>query len=72
MRFVTGYRVMPYYGLKGLISVKYLSDDDTNSLPKSSVCLKILYIPTVYSKKEKFFKAIDNALDCEFEGFSNP
>ena len=70
--FVTGYRFMPYYGLKGLISVKYLPDDDTNSLPKSSACLKILYIPTVYSNKEKFFKAIDNALDCECEGFSNP
>ena len=53
------------------IMVQYHLDDDTFSLPVSSVCLNILTIPTVHSLQIKFFQAMDITLKCESEGFPN-
>ena len=72
LSFSTGFSIIPYGGLQGNIYVKYLADDDENSLMKASACLKIVFIPTVYSTKEKFFESIDVALDHGSIGFPNP
>ena len=63
--FCTGYRSIPFEGLKGAVSVKYQTDDDTNCYMKSAACLKIIYIPVVYSSKGKYFQSIDVALEAE-------
>ena len=71
LSFCTGYSNMPFGGLNGTISVKYLPDDDEKSLMKTSACLKILFLPTVHSSRERFFHFIDMALDNGSKGFVN-
>jgi len=72
LKFTTGYSTMPFQGLKGDISVRYLADDENYIMPTSSACLKILYLPTVHTKQNKFFEMLDIAFKFESEGFANP
>ena len=63
---------MPFNDLPGAVNVKYLQNSKDDSIMKSLACLKILFLPLIYSDKHKYFKTIDVALECESQGDANP
>ena len=63
---------MPFNDLPGAINVKYLQNSKDDSIMKSSACLKILFLPVIYSDKYKYFRMIVVALKCESQGYANP
>lgn len=72
LAFCTSHTVVPLDGMKNEIRVKYMSDDEKNSMCKSSACLKIIYLPTVHSVEKAFHNMLATALACESKGFANP
>lgn len=71
LQFITGHMSIPPRGLPYQICIKYLPDDDSASLPKSSACLAIISLPTVHSSEKKFMESLNIALQCESQGFSS-
>ncbi|CAB4015461.1 G2 M phase-specific E3 ubiquitin- ligase-like isoform X4, partial [Paramuricea clavata] len=67
LKFATSFKTIPPYGMEHKITIKYLPDDDTASLPKSLACLAILSLPTVHSSHKKLNESIDVALKVESE-----
>ncbi len=71
LQFSTSHRSIPPRGLLHRICIKFLSDDEKASLPKSMACLGIIHLPTVYSSEKKFTQSLDIALKWESEGFGS-
>ena len=70
LRFVTGYSVIPPWGIPKEIIIKFLIDDDSKLYPEAMVCFGILHLPTVHSNQREFDKHFLTALEIEGVGFS--
>ena len=70
--FGTGQKALPRNGFRNKLQIQYLPDDDEQSLPTASACLKIIRLPTVHSSKKRFFESIEAALKFGALGFPNP
>ena len=56
---------MPFNDLSGAINVKYLQNSNISMF-------KILFLPVIYSDKYKYFRMIDEVLECESQDYANP
>ena len=71
LQFCTGHKSVQPRGLCRKICVRFLSEDDEKaSLPTSSACLNVHFLPTIHSTESKFVQSMDNALKFESQGFA--
>ena len=50
--------------------MKFLEDDDEEKLVKAVACSNIIFIPTVHSSKQAFYRNMDVALKYGHSGFT--
>ena len=70
LKFVTGFDIVPPWGLHNKVAVKFLMDDESKVYPESMACFNLVYVPTVHSTQETFNKYFESALNYEVCGFS--
>ena len=70
LKFSTGLWTIPPLQREMSIEVKFLEDDDEEKLVKAGACSNIIFIPTVHSSKQAFYRNMDVALKYGHSGFT--